>query len=116
MTQTITTLGEIGSAGPSPAGLTPLDLSILRDGATWDLTGYTDPAIDVWDLRTRAKIATPGPATIEDAATGTMRWVPVYANFPSGSYEARFRVSKDAGATFEGSGFFRFSIGAAENG
>lgn len=114
MSQTITSLGEIGAAGPTPSGLTPLDLPILRDGATWNLTGYSNETIDVWDLRTRATIATPGGVTIQTPLEdGVVRWTPNYANLPSGVYEARIRVSPDGGATFEGSGVFRFSIGAA---
>lgn len=112
--QQISDLGEIGATGPSPSGLTPLDLPILRDGATWDMTGYSDETIDVWDLRTRSLIATPGAVSIQDpAADGIVRWTPNYAALASGVYEARIRISPDGGTTFEGSGVFRFSIGAA---
>lgn len=107
--QTITSLGEIGVTG---AILTPFDLPILRNGATWDLTGYTNPQIEVWDLRTRTAVVSPGTATIQDAATGTMRWTPAAANFPSGIYEARFLVTSGLGAV-EPSGLFRFAVGAS---
>lgn len=115
MTQLITHLGEIGAASPLGAAsiLKPLDLPILRDDATWNLTGYSNPAIDVWELRTRAQIVTPGSVAIQDAPNGIIRWTPIAANFPSGVYEARIRVSPDGGSTFEASGFFRFSIGAS---
>lgn len=116
MTQTITSLGEIGAAGgPTPSGLTPLDLPILRDGATWNLTGYDSPAIDVWELRTRSAIVTPGAVQIQDATNGVIRWTPDYSQFPSGIYEARIRVSPDGGGTYEASGLFRFSIGASSH-
>lgn len=113
MTQFFTDLGEIGAAGPTPAGLTPLDLPLLRDGETWNLTGYSNEAIDVWDLRTRIAIASPGAVQIQEPlADGVVRWTPNYANLPSGVYEARIRISPDGGTTFEGSGIFRFAIGA----
>lgn len=113
MTQAITNLGEIGAAGPTRSGLTPIELPLLRDGATWNLTGYSNETIDVWDLRTRTAIGTPGGVTVTDAAAGVVQWTPAYANLPSGIYEARIRVSPDGGATFEASGLFRFSIGAS---
>lgn len=108
--QTIADLGEIGAVGAiTPSVLTPLDLPILRDGATWVLTTYTNPRIDVYDLRTRAPIASPGTVTIEDGPTGTIRWTPDMTNFYSGSFEARFIV-ENAGGDDEPSGKFRFSI------
>lgn len=112
MTQIVSHLGEIGAAGATPAGLTPIDLPLLRDGAAWNLTGYTNPAIDVWDQRTRAAIAAPGAVAIQQANPGIIRWTPTYANLASGQYEARIRVSPNGGATFEPSGLFRFTIGA----
>ena len=108
MTQTIANLGEIGITG---AVLTPFDLPILRDGATWVLTGYTNPRLEVWDLRTRAAITPVGSVSINDAANGVMRWAPDPSSFPSGVYEARFIVENPSGDD-EPSGKFRFSIGA----
>lgn len=109
MTQTISDLGEIGVTG---AILSPLDLPILRAGAAWNLTGYSNPRIAVWNLRTRTAIATPGPVTIEAPETdGIIQWKPTAANFPSGSYEARITV-ENAATDDEPSGVFRFSIAA----
>ncbi len=110
MTQRIADLGEIGITS---AILEPFDLPLLRDGAVWDLsTGpYTDPRIEVWELRTRTAVATPGTIGIQDAAAGIVRWTPASANFPSGTYEARIIV-KNAATNDEPSGKFRFSIGA----
>lgn len=111
MTQTITNLGEIGADG---AMLTPIDLPLQRDGGIWNLTGYTSPTIDVWELRTKAPVATPGTVSIETPVIdGIIRWLPIAASFPSGTYEARIKVT--SGGKVEPSGMFRFSIGAAEN-
>lgn len=109
MTQTITNLGEIGA---DTAMLTPIDLPLQRDGAVWDLTGYTTPIIDVWELRTRSAVVSPGTVAIQDAATGVIRWTPTAASFASGVYEARIKVT--LAGKVEPSGLFRFSIGAAE--
>ncbi len=114
MTQTITNLGEIGDAEiGGQAILTPIDLPLLRDGATWDLTGYSNPAIKVWDLRTKAVVAGPGGVTIEDIPGGVIRWIPIANAFVSGVYEARIKITPSGGSP-EGSGLFRFSIGAAD--
>ncbi len=110
MTQRIANLGEIGITG---AILEPFDLPLLRDGAPWDLSvgPYTDPRLEVWELRTRVAIASVGTISIQDAAAGVVRWTPASANFPSGTYEARALV-KNAATNDEPSGKFRFSIGA----
>lgn len=111
MTQTITNLGEIGADG---AMLTPIDLPLQRDGGVWNLTGYTTPTIDVWELRSKVPIATPGTVSIETPeADGVIRWLPIATAFESGVYEARIKVT--TGGKVEPSGLFRFSIGAAEN-
>ncbi len=111
MTQTITNLGEIGADG---AMLTPIDLPLQRDGAAWNLTGYVSPTIDVWELRSKVPITAAGTVSIEaPAVDGVIRWLPTAASFPSGSYEARIKVT--TGGKVEPSGLFRFSIGAAEN-
>ena len=115
MTQTITNLGEIGAAGAVGAVLQPIDLPILRDGGVWNLTGYSNPAIDVWELRTRIAIGSPGTIVIQDILLGVLRWTPAIANLPSGVYEARIRVSPNAGVDYEPSGLFRFAIGASAN-
>lgn len=115
MTQIISSLGEIGASAPTPSGLTPIDLPLLRDGATWNLTGYSDEVIDVWDLRTLEPVATPGAVTIQDVENGVVRWTPDYSAFDSGVYECRIRLSPDNGLTFEPSGVFRFSIGGGPN-
>lgn len=108
----IANLGEIGSQGSADAILKPIDLPLLRNGVTWVLTGYNAVEIEVWESRTREAIASPGSIAIQDTATGTVRWTPTAASYPSGSYEARIRLSNDAGVTWEPSGLFRFSIGA----
>lgn len=110
---TIANLGEIGVAGVDPAVLTPIDLLLLRNGAVWSLAGYNAAELDVWESMTRTPIATPGGVTIlAPESAGVVRWTPTAASFTSGSYEARIRVSEDAGTTWEPSGVFRFSIGA----
>jgi hypothetical protein len=108
MTQRISDLGEIGITG---AMLEPFDLPLLRDGAAWVLSTYTDPRIEVWELRTREAVASPGTIAIQEPATGIVRWTPASANYPSGTYEARIIV-KNAATNDEPSGKFRFSIGA----
>lgn len=112
MTQLISDLGEIGAVAPTPSGLTPIDLPLLRDGADWNLTGYSNEAIDVWDLRTRTAVATPGGVTIQQVDPGIVRWTPDYTQFDSGVYEARIRLSPNGGVSYEASGLFRFAIGA----
>ncbi len=113
MTQTITNLGEIGDS--DGAMLTPIDLVLQRGGSIWNLTGYISPTIKVWDIRTRAEVASPGGVTIETPNTdGIVRWLPLAAAFISGQYEARVHVT--TGAKTEPSGLFRFSIAAADNG
>jgi hypothetical protein len=114
MTQIVADLGELGPVG---ATLHPIDLPLLRNGATWDLTGYgldgTTP-IRVWPLRTREALATTlGTTQIRAPATdGIVRWTPVNQTFPeSGIYEARlYLVAPDLES--EASGLFRFSIAA----
>jgi hypothetical protein len=113
MTTTVADLGEIGVTG---AILTPIDLPLLRNGGTWDLSSYTNPRINVWDLRTRAAVASP-TTNIEirsPATAGVVRIELTAANYPSGTYEARITVEGPTGAD-ETSGLFRFHIGANEN-
>lgn len=111
MPQIVTTLGEIGVA---PDGiLHPFEMTLLRAGAVWNLTGYTSARIEVWPLATREAVATPGTLTITDAANGVVTWEPgadVYA--ASGAYEGRAWATPPTGVE-EPSGLFRFSIGAA---
>jgi len=114
MTVTIGSLGEIGVAGTDPAMLTPIDLPLLRNGVVWDLSigPYDAIEFDVWELRQRTKIVSPGTIVIFNAALGIVRWTPTAASFASGIYEARIRLSTTAGVTWEPAGLFRFSVGA----
>jgi hypothetical protein len=109
---TIASLGEIGEIGADGRSiLRPLDLPLLRNGAAWNLTGYTNVAIEVWDQRTRAKIASPGTVAITAPETaGIVRWTPNADAFTTGAFEARLRLSSDSGTTWQPSGLFRFSI------
>ena len=109
---TIGNLGEIGVAGTDPAILTPIDLPLLRNGVAWNLSSYDAIEFDVWELRQRTKIASPGTIVILTPASGIVRWTPTAASFVSGVYEARIRLSVDAGITWEPAGLFRFSVGA----
>jgi hypothetical protein len=115
MTQATTNLGEIGAAGANASGLTPIDLPLQRDGGDWNLTGYSDEAIDVWDLRTKEAVATPGGITVQQLNPGVIRWTPDYSQYATGIYEARIRLSPNGGTSFEHSGLFRFAIGTAGN-
>lgn len=111
MVQRVTSLGEIGVAGQGV--LRPFDLTLQRAGAAWNLTGYTDPTIIIWDLRTRTALATPGTVTIEDAAAGTVRWTPgATVKTLSGTFEARIYATPSGGGDPEPSGLFRYTIAA----
>ena len=111
---TIGNLGEIGTGGADPAILTPIDMPLLRNGVPWDLSQgpYNAIDFDVWELRERTTVASPGTIIILTPVLGIVRWTPVAASFASGVYEARIRLSVDAGVTWEPAGLFRFSIGA----
>ena len=110
MPQLITNLGELGVAG---AILRPLDLPLLRDGIAWDLTGYANEVIKVWDLRSRTEITSPGTVSILTPETdGVVRWVPANSSFSeSGTYEAYIEMLGPS-LEQEVSGKFRFSLGA----
>lgn len=108
---TILDLGEIGTVAGT---LRPIDLTLLRDGTVWNLTGYDQPEMRVYPLRAEAAITPTGTATILAPETaGVVRWTPDPAVFAtSGVYEGRVWVRPpDAGAK-EPSGRFRFTIGA----
>lgn len=113
MTTTVADLGELGTTD----GLRrPIDLTLERDGATWDLTGYTDPTLEAWDVRTRTTITPNGTLTVTDAAGGVVRYQPgaadpLHAN--SGRFEGRILVTPAGGAPAEPSALFRFTIAAA---
>lgn len=113
MTQTVTDLGEVGVAGEGI--LRPFALTVQRGGATWNLSAYTSPTIQVWDLATRTAV-TAGSVAIADAANGVVNWTPnaaVYA--ASGVYEGRIYAVPSGGGDPEPSGLFRFSIAAGAN-
>lgn len=108
---TLHTIPDLGTIGTVDGILRPLDIVLTRNGAAWDLTGYTTPTAKVWVARTGTAIATPGTVTVVTASTGLIRWTPaagVYA--ASGRYEARFLVTPGGGGDPEPSGLFRFTI------
>lgn len=107
--QTVTDLGELGTVDGI---LTPIDLTLERNGAAWDLTAYTAAQIVVVDLRTKAPVAAPGAVAIQTPATaGVVRWAPTAAaHATSGIYEGRIVLTSPAGD--EPSGLFRWTIGA----
>jgi len=111
MTDTVTYLGEIGAVGGT---LRPLDLTLQRDGAAWDLTGYTAAELRVWDILTNTLLVLTGTTTILTAASGIVRYVqgtadPIHA--ASGVYEARVWCTPSGGGAKEPSARFRFTIG-----
>ena len=107
----ITNLGEIGAVG---GALTPITLTLERDGIVWNLTGYTAPELRVWDLRTKTLKALTGSAVITAPETnGEVTYTPGAADplfSESGIFEARVWVT--SGGKKQPSGLFRFSIGA----
>lgn len=110
--ETVSDLGEIGTVGGI---LRPLVLTVERDGEVWDLTGYTDPELRVWDLRTKTIVSLDGSATISDAESGEVTYTPgegdaIHAN--SGVYEGRVWVTPSDGDDPEPSGLFRFRVAA----
>ncbi len=112
----ITNLGELGTVGGIRR---PLDFTLQRDGAVWNLTGYAVGGFElrVWDVRTKTIVALAGTVLLEGAPTlGTVRYTPsnptadlLYA--ASGVYEGRVFADPDDGGDKEPSGLFRFSIG-----
>lgn len=107
MTKRIPDLGVIGTLD---GNLTPVEFTLTRNGAVWNLTGYTSPAIVVVDSLTKTAIVSPGTVTVTNAVSGIVRWIPNAAVIAvTGTYEARIYVTP-AGGTPEPSGLFRFSI------
>lgn len=110
--QTITNLGTIGTT----AGiLRPLDLTLQRDGATWDLTGYTTPLLRVWDARTKTTRTLTGTlAVLAPASNGIVRYTPAVGDplFADGAgmLEARVTLIPGGVGDPESSNLFRFSI------
>lgn len=109
--QYVSSLGEIGAVG---GVLRPYQFTVDRDGAVWDLTGYTAAVLHVWELRTKATVAVGGSAVITSAAAGVVTYTPsvgdpLHAN--SGQYEGRLWLTSPGGDP-EPSGMFRFSIAA----
>lgn len=111
--RSITHLGEIGVAGQGI--LRPIDLTLYRNGIVWDLTGYTSPALEVWDYRTKIAVNINGTLALQTASAGIVRYTPgtddpIYA--AAGLYEARASAIPAGVGAREPSGVFRFSIGA----
>lgn len=113
--QTITNLGTIGTT----AGiLRPLDLTLQRDGATWDLDGYGTPLLKVWDARTKTtRTLTDILAILAPASSGVVRYTPATTDalFADGAglLEARVTVIPGGGGDPESSNLFRFTIDPA---
>lgn len=116
MSQVVTDLGEIGLA--DAAMVTPLDLTLLRNGAAWNLTGYTSPVFNVWKLFDRQTVTPSGTISIEDAANGIVRYLTTGAAdtliAEPGTYEAVVVVNNGGGIP-EPSGLFRFTVGSGPN-
>lgn len=107
---TITDLGEIGAVGGI---LRPITLLLERDGTAWNLTGYIDPVLRVWEIRTKTIIAINGALAVTDAVPGEVTYTPGTADpiaASSGVFEARAWLRPATGDR-EPSGLFRFSIG-----
>ncbi len=109
--QTVADLGELGTVGGI---LRPLDLTLQRDGAVWNLTGYTSPQLRIWDVRTHTVVAVTGTLAVQDAANGVVRYSPA-VNDPiqakAGTFEGRCWLNPAGGGDPEPSGLFRFTIG-----
>ncbi len=109
--RTVTYLGYIGAVGIGL--LRPLVLTVERDGGgVWNLTGYDQPTLLVWDLRTGNTVAITGALAITDAVNGEATYTPAVGDpifGTSGTFEARCTFRPGSGAP-EPSGIFRFSI------
>ena len=112
MPLTVTDFGEIGAVG---GVLRPIDMTLQRDAAAWDLTGYTLPELRSWDARTKTVVALNGTAAVQAPATsGIVRYTPgasdpIHAN--AGAFEARVWATPSGGGDPEPSNMFRYSIG-----
>lgn len=111
----ITDLGEIGAVGGI---LRPLDLTLLRDGEPWNLTGYSSPTLAVWTVGSHTDVAVNGAVTIHDDETGTVRYIPgigdpIHAT--AGIYHGRIWVTPPLGGNPEPSGLFAFTISPGPN-
>lgn len=102
---------HLGVLGTLTGRLTPIDLTLTRDGVAWNLTGYTNPTVVVVDSMTKTETASPGTVTIQSPATsGIVRWAPSSnVNAVTGVYEARIYVTPSGGSP-EPAGLFRFTI------
>lgn len=105
------TIPDLGVIGTTDGILRPIDMTVTRNGATWDLTGYTDATVEIWETRTRAAV-TAGTAAITSPETaGVVRWTPAAAVYAaSGSYSGRILLTPGGGGDPEPSGRFRFEI------
>lgn len=113
--ETITNLGTIGTTDGIQR---PLDISLRRDGAVWDLTGYTTPVLKAWDARTKTARTLNGALTVASPATsGVVEYTPGAADplFSAGSglLETRATLIPAGGGVAEPSDLFRFSIDPA---
>lgn len=110
----IVNLGEIGAVG---GVLRPIELTLERNDAVWNLTDYDAAELRVWDLRTKTLVAINGTtAIVSPNSAGVVRYTPgtddpIHA-LGADTYEARVWVSPSAGGDPEPSGLFRFTIGA----
>lgn len=111
-------VADLGQLGTTGGILRPLDLTLQRDGAVWNLTGYTAPVLRVRRLRTHTAVAPNGTVVVQTAASGIVRYTPGAADplfASSGSFEARVWLTPDGGGAPEPSGLFRFTIGDGPN-
>ncbi len=113
MTSPITNIGELGAAGGI---LRPFIFILERDGAVWNLNGYTGLEWRIWDLRTHTIVANNGTlALTSDGTDGSVTYTPgtsdpIHLN--PGEFEARVWGTPASGPTPEPSALHRFSIGA----
>jgi hypothetical protein len=109
MTRIITDLGTLGTISGIQR---PIDFVVQRDGAAWNLTGYTNPILKVRTVLGVA-VAANGTLSVVTPTTGSVRYTPGTADpffTTSGAREAICYFTPPAGGAPEPSAVFRYSI------
>ena len=114
MAELVRDLGTIGAVGGLHLLAGVYGLTLYREGAAWNLSGYTTPtyALKIRALGSGTTVTPNGTIVVVSATAGTISYTPGTADpihAASGPYEARVWVTPSGGKTVP-SDLFRFDI------